>query len=92
MIDWVHQTQDVLKKSSAKPLLDGLNPTPFVELDFWKARQANVEFIFDQLQDGKVRKMAEVLEATKSSYFPAFKKMFTDVKAGTDDIDEYSIN
>ena len=86
VIDWVHQTQDVLKKSSAQALLDGSNPMPFVELDFWEARQANVEYIFDQLQDGKVRKMAELLERTKSSYFPAFKKMFNDVRAGREKI------
>ena len=32
MIEWTHQVRDVLKKDSSQPLLDGENPTPFVDL------------------------------------------------------------
>lgn len=35
-----------------------------------------------QLRDPKVRKMAEILERTQSSYFPTFKDIFRDVVAG----------
>ena len=38
--------------------------------------------IVTQLHDVKVRRMAELLEKTQSSYFPAFKKIFKDVVAG----------
>lgn len=82
IIDWTHQIQTVLKRNSAQPLLEGLNPGPLVELDFWKARATNLECIFEQLHDVKVRRMAELLEKTQSSYFPAFKKIFKDVVAG----------
>lgn len=40
-------------------------------------------FIQTQLRDPKVRKMAELLEKTQSSYFPSFKKTFQDVVTGT---------
>ena len=122
IIEWTHQIQSVLKRNSAQPLLEGHNPGPLVELDFWKARAANLECIFEQvsitstaeidsisincylfihniavskfllnkrhcfnitqLHDVKVRRMAELLEKTQSSYFPAFKKIFKDVVAG----------
>ena len=82
VIEWTHQIRDVLVKDSSQPLLEGLNPSPFVELDFWDARYSNLECIFGQLQDTRVRKMAELLERTQSSYFPAFKQMFIDVRAG----------
>ena len=49
IIDWAHQIQTVLKRDSAQPLLEGLNPVPFVELEFWKARTANLECIFEQV-------------------------------------------
>lgn len=41
-----------------------------------------IAFIVTQLHDIKVRRMAELLEKTQSSYFPAFKKIFKDVVAG----------
>ena len=54
IIDWSHQIRDVLKRDSAQPLLDGLNPTPRVEVEFWKSRCENLECIFDQLKNTKV--------------------------------------
>jgi len=49
IIEWSHQIQDVLKKESAQPLLDGLNPGPLVEIEFWKAKAQNLECIYDQV-------------------------------------------
>ncbi|KAJ7340470.1 hypothetical protein OS493_003218 [Desmophyllum pertusum] len=85
IIEWTHQIQSVLKRNSAQPLLEGHNPGPLVELDFWRARATNLECIFQQLHDVKVRRMAELLEKTQSSYFPAFKKIFKDVVAALEE-------
>lgn len=49
VIEWSHQVRDVLKKSSAQPLLDGKNPGPMVEIDFWKARNADLQSVFEQV-------------------------------------------
>jgi dynein heavy chain len=49
VIDWSHQIQEVFKKDSSQPLLDGLNPGPLVEIEFWKAKAINLENIFDQV-------------------------------------------
>lgn len=49
IIEWTHQIRDVLKKDSAQPLLEGLNPTPHVEIQFWKAKGQNLECIHDQV-------------------------------------------
>lgn len=38
VIKWSHQVQMVLKKESSQSLLQGGNPTPKVELEFWKSR------------------------------------------------------
>ena len=54
IIDWSHQIRDVLKRDSAQPLIDGLNPTPRVEVEFWKAKCDNLECIYDQLRNPKV--------------------------------------
>ena len=50
VIDWTHQISKVLKRDSALPLIEGQNPTPFAELDFWKARATNLQCIFDQVR------------------------------------------
>lgn len=42
------------------------------------------KFYCSQLSDPKVRKMAELLEKTKSSYSPSYKSTFRDVVEGED--------
>ena len=50
IIDWIHQIQDVLKRDSAQPLLEGLNPVPSVEIKFWENRAQNLECIYEQVK------------------------------------------
>ncbi len=75
VIDWSHQVQEVLKKSSAEPLLQGNNPGPLVEIDFWVSRRADLESVVEQLYSDKVLKMSRLLEKSLSSYYPAYKSM-----------------
>jgi len=49
VIEWTHQIREVLKKDSAQPLLEGLNPIPYVEMEFWKVKAQNLECIYDQV-------------------------------------------
>ncbi|KAK9406983.1 dynein heavy chain 17 axonemal [Crotalus adamanteus] len=51
IIDWSHQIRDILSKDSAQPLLDGLNPLPRVEFDFWYSRQVNLQCINEQTRN-----------------------------------------
>uniref|UniRef100_A0A8C0WF08 Dynein heavy chain tail domain-containing protein n=1 Tax=Castor canadensis TaxID=51338 RepID=A0A8C0WF08_CASCN len=81
VIRWSHQVQVVLKKDPSQPLLQGENPTPKVELEFWKRRYENLEYIYNQLRAIKVRGMAGLLDKLQSSYFPAFKAMLGNVVA-----------
>lgn len=45
-------------------------------------RYADLECIHSQFKSSKVTKMAELLDAMESSYYPAFKDMLQDVLAG----------
>ena len=49
VIEWCHQIRDVLQKNSAQPLLEGKNPGPLVEIEFWTDRCANLQFIMEQV-------------------------------------------
>ncbi|XP_066292954.1 dynein beta chain, ciliary-like [Branchiostoma lanceolatum] len=92
IIDWSHQIRDVLRRDSAQPLLAGQNPLPYVELDFWKAKAANLQCIYEQLREPKVRKMAELLERANSSYFPSFKAIFKDVVAALTEAQDITLH
>lgn len=61
VIEWSHQIRDVLKRDSAQPLLEGLNPLPFTEIVFWKAKCANLECIYEQV--------GSLCDIISSSYF-----------------------
>ncbi|XP_008058125.2 dynein heavy chain 9, axonemal-like [Carlito syrichta] len=81
VIKWSHQVQVVLRRESSQSLLQGDNPTPKVELEFWKSRYEDLEYIYNQLRTIKVKAMAVLLDKLQSSYFPAFKAMFRNVVA-----------
>ncbi|XP_053528697.1 dynein axonemal heavy chain 9 isoform X1 [Artibeus jamaicensis] len=81
VIQWSHQVQLVLKKESSQSLLQRENPTPKVELEFWKSRSEDLEHIYNQLRTIKVRGLVGLLDKFQSSYFPAFQAMFRDVAA-----------
>uniref|UniRef100_A0A8D2IV94 Dynein heavy chain tail domain-containing protein n=1 Tax=Varanus komodoensis TaxID=61221 RepID=A0A8D2IV94_VARKO len=82
VIEWTHQIQGVLKRESAELLLQGQDPNPKVELDFWKNRYIDLQCIYSQLKSRKVLSLVELLNRVQSTYFPAFKSMFRDVEAG----------
>jgi len=51
-------------------------------LKFWEARLKNLENIYEQLRETRVKKMAIILEKTDSAYFPSFRTLFRNVVAG----------
>ena len=79
VIEWSHQVQEMLKKSSAEPLLQGKNPSPLVEVEFWVARRADLESVVEQLYSDKVLKMSRLLEKSLSSYYPAYRSMLESI-------------
>ncbi|XP_061247082.1 dynein axonemal heavy chain 9 isoform X2 [Bos javanicus] len=81
VIQWSHQIQLVLKRESSQPLLQGENPIPQVELEFWRTRCEDLEYIYNQLRMIKRRGMVGLLDKLQSSYFPAFQAMFRDIGA-----------
>ncbi|NXH98563.1 DYH9 protein, partial [Pachycephala philippinensis] len=92
IIDWSHQIQRVLKKESSEPLLQGRNPTPKVELEFWRNRCDDLEGIYSQLTSRRVRNMLEVLERVQSIYVPAFQNMLVDVEAALSEAQDIDLH
>eukprot|EP00041_Stephanoeca_diplocostata_P039521 m.1633795 g.1633795 ORF g.1633795 m.1633795 type:complete len:4492 (+) comp25411_c0_seq1:204-13679(+) len=85
VIDWAHQILNVLKHDSAQPLIDGKNPGPLVELNFWMAKEANVAYLAEQLNSEKVNNIQSVLEAHGSSYAPTLAQLRADVNTALEE-------
>lgn len=54
----------------------------YIEITFWNWRLRNLQFIYEQLRDQRVKSMAVILEKTDSAYFACFKDLFKSVVAG----------
>ncbi len=59
----------------------GAYPGPLTELNFWSERAANLNSIHEQLTGEKIQKVVTVLELAKSTYYPAFQRLFREVDA-----------
>ncbi|XP_057668614.1 dynein beta chain, ciliary [Diorhabda carinulata] len=76
VIKWSSQINDVLANDSSEKCPSVLNPVPTFEIQFWYKRLKNLENIYQQLREPKVKSMAVVLEKTNSAYFSCFKLLF----------------
>ncbi|XP_059610636.1 dynein beta chain, ciliary isoform X2 [Phlebotomus argentipes] len=79
VIKWATQINDVMIENPNNAFNGGANPSPSVELNFWNSRLKNLNYIYDQLKNERVRCMALILEHTDSAYFPCFKNLFKNV-------------
>ncbi|XP_018058898.1 PREDICTED: dynein heavy chain 9, axonemal [Atta colombica] len=73
---WCSQIGDTLNEESPR---NDKHLLPSAEIDFWCQRLVNVESIHSQMKDLRVKKMASILELTKSPYSPRFKALLKDV-------------
>lgn len=83
-IKWSTQINDVLNNDSSDKQhhSSGNNnehPLPTDELQFWSLRYKNLQYIYEQLKESKVKSMAIILEKTNSAYYNCFKKLFKNV-------------
>lgn len=51
----------------------------FLELQFWNLRLRNLQHIYEQLKEPRVKSMAVVLEKTNSAYYSCFKDIFKNI-------------
>ncbi|GAB1866294.1 Dynein beta chain, ciliary [Camponotus japonicus] len=76
---WCSQINDILNEESTRAFLNDKQPLPSDEIEFWRQRLENVESIYNQMRDPRVKKMASILELTKSPYSQCFKILLKDV-------------
>ena len=56
--------------------------SPLDEIHFWKSKSANIANLNDQLRDGKVTQILDILEKNSSTYVIGFQKTLAELKEG----------
>jgi hypothetical protein len=82
----------MLKDSSAANLLHDETLTPFIEIAFWKARYADLVYVFQQLNTKRMIQMRNLLEIQQSSYFTAFSSLYINVASALKEAEDISSN
>ncbi|KAI5631347.1 dynein beta chain, ciliary [Phthorimaea operculella] len=81
IIKWAKQIDEILKEDSYIAFKRQKFPLPSADLSFYQQRLRNMEGIYSQLRDPRVKRMAHYLEETNSVYLACFKTMLTNVVA-----------
>ncbi|XP_013170954.1 PREDICTED: dynein beta chain, ciliary-like [Papilio xuthus] len=81
IIKWAQQVHDLLQEDSYLVFKKTKFPLPSADIDFYTQRLRNLEGIYSQLRDPRVKRMAHYLEETKSVYLNCFKSMLTNIVA-----------
>ncbi|CAB3248911.1 unnamed protein product [Arctia plantaginis] len=81
VIKWAQQVHDLLSEDSYLAFKRTKFPLPLADVEFYSHRLRNLEGIYSQLRDPRVKRMAHYLEDTRSVYLSCFKTMLTNVVA-----------
>nr|XP_049704637.1 dynein beta chain, ciliary-like [Helicoverpa armigera] len=81
IIKWAQQVHDLLAEDSYIAFKRTKFPLPSADINFYQQRLKNLEGIYSQLRDPRVKRMAHYLEDTRSVYLSCFKTMLTNVVA-----------
>ncbi|XP_072903303.1 LOW QUALITY PROTEIN: dynein axonemal heavy chain 11 [Hemitrygon akajei] len=92
VIQWAHQVMDVIKQDSAQVLFEEFNPIPSAEIYFWISRKGNLLGIYRQLQHPKVRKIADILKMTESSYYSTFKSIILKLREAVSEAQDIELH
>ena len=79
IITWTKQIRSVLKQDPESQLKLGMQPTPDVEIEFWKNKAGNLNSIFEQLQGPRIRRVLRALDQSKSTYCTTFARLCKEV-------------
>ncbi|XP_055614548.1 dynein beta chain, ciliary, partial [Uranotaenia lowii] len=91
VIKWAYQINDVLKEDSNSLFKDDHHPSPVEEINFWEARRSNMQNIYQQLLDDRVRQIGVILQGIDSVYYASFKSTFQSVVQAVHEADDVTL-
>lgn len=88
VVTWTRQIKNILKLEPEQMFKGKHNPGPGMEVEFWTNKAANFNSIYAQLNGPKIRKVMDVLESSKSTYFPSFDRLCKEVAVARDEAND----
>lgn len=80
IIKWSNTIAEVLQENSLTAYADEQTmPTPTDEINFWNGRLKNLQNIYEQLCDPRIKTIAAITEKIDSVYFLDFRRTFQNV-------------
>lgn len=79
VMKWANTIEEVIGDNSYRIFNDMACPMPGNEMTFWQGRLKNLENIFDQLRDPRIKTIASILEKLESVYFSTYRVTFRNV-------------
>ncbi|XP_037314058.2 dynein heavy chain 9, axonemal isoform X2 [Pungitius pungitius] len=92
IIEWVKLVSEVLQQDSSQMVLDGLEPLPSAEFNFWRSRLRNLHFIQQQLKSSRAQQVLSIAQRAESVYLSSLRDLHTDVQKGLDEAEDITRN
>ncbi|KAM8850133.1 dynein axonemal heavy chain 17-like isoform 3-T3 [Spinachia spinachia] len=92
IMEWVKLVSEVLQQDSSQLVLDGLEPLPSEEFNFWRSRLRNLHFIQEQLMSSRAQQVLSIAQRAESVYLSSLRDLHTDVQKGLDEAEDVARN
>ncbi|XP_068565357.1 dynein axonemal heavy chain 17-like isoform X2 [Cebidichthys violaceus] len=90
--EWVKLVSDFLQQDSSQPVLDGLDPLPSEEFNFWRTRLKNLHLIQQQLRSSRAQQVVSVVQRADSVYWSSLRDLYSEVQEGLDEAQDLTVN
>ena len=88
VVVWTRQMKNVLRLEPDQDFGGGAHPGPLSEIEFWAQKASSLNAIREQLGSSRIQRMLDVLQAQKSTFFPAFEKLLTEVAIAAEEAND----
>ncbi|KAL6103671.1 dnah17 [Pungitius sinensis] len=92
IMEWMKLVSQVLQQDSSQMVLDGLEPLPSAEFNFWRSRLRNLHFIQQQLKSSRAQQVLSIAQRAESVYLSSLRDLHTDVQKGLDEAEDITRN
>ncbi|XP_077470947.1 dynein axonemal heavy chain 17-like isoform X1 [Stigmatopora argus] len=84
-VEWAGLVSDLLRQHPARPLLEGLQPQPNEEFNFWNNRLKNLLQILQQMASEDAQQAAGLLASAEGAYSAILKDMHAQAEKGLEE-------
>ncbi|XP_075933603.1 dynein axonemal heavy chain 17-like isoform X3 [Anarhichas minor] len=90
--EWVKLVSNFLQQDSSQPVLDGLDPLPSDEFNFWRTRLKNLHLIQQQLRSSRAQQVVSVVQRADSVNWSSLRDLYSEVQEGLDEAQDLTVN